>query len=87
MRYTRQDVINQIQINLQQMGCMVSQVVSVDRDEMNNQWRHACIQGGITFLPIKYIAVPDEMSGMTIQFPFYYCSLCGKLFVSRTLYD
>ena len=44
MRYTRQDVINQIQINLQQMGCMVSQVVSVDRDEMNNQWRHACIQ-------------------------------------------
>lgn len=87
MRYTRQDVINQIQINLQQSGCMVSQVVSVDRDEMNDLWRHACFQGGITQLPMQYINVPDEAYNMVIKFPFYYCRYCGKLFVSRTLYD
>lgn len=87
MRYTRQDVINQIQINLQQRGCMVSQVVSVDRDKMNDTWRHACMQAGITYLPMQYINVPYEEAGMVIQFPFYYCNACGKLFVSRTLYD
>lgn len=87
MRYTRQDVVNQIQINLQQQRCMVSQVVTVDRDEMNNQWRHACMQNGISFLPMQHVNVPVEDECRVIQFPFYYCNACGKLFVSRTLYD
>lgn len=87
MRYTRQDVVNQIQINLQQQRCMVSQVVTVDRDEMGNQWRHACMQNGISFLPMQHVNVPVEDECRVIQFPFYYCNACGKLFVSRTLYD
>lgn len=84
MYISRQEVINNIQMYISQSGCFVSKVETIE--EAPNYLRHACAEAGITFLPKQVVFVPQEY-GDCIQFPYYYCSLCGKLFVYRFLYD
>lgn len=83
MRVSRQDVIRQIIFNLQQSGYTVTETVNVE--DITETWRHACVYAGISFLPVRYIPVQTE--GGIIQFPYYFCEACGKLYVSRFLYD
>lgn len=84
MRYSRQEVIATIQSNLMASGCMVTKTETIE--EAPQCLRHACAEAGISFLPQQVILVPQEY-GNPIQFPYYYCNNCGKLFVYRFLYD
>lgn len=80
MRYSRQEVLNEIQMQLGN----VTQRVTID--ECPNELRHACMQTGVTKLPMRTFNVPLEGGG-NIQYPFYYCQYCGKLYAYRHLYD
>lgn len=61
----------------QQTGVAVSKMVKID--ECPSQLRHACVNGGITFLPQYYLTIPSAQGNLVVY--FYFCTLCGKLFV------
>lgn len=63
----------------------VSDIVS-NLEETPQQLRHSCMPTGITFLPIQYYPVQTEDAGL-IQYPYYLCTQCGKLYTYKYLYD
>lgn len=56
----------------------VSKVVKLD--EIDNQFRHACVQvGDVSFLGINYFPVP----ALGINVAFYFCTACGSLYIQK----
>lgn len=84
MRFTRTQVVQEIQIQLANSGCSVTQTVNIE--ETPQQLRHACFQTGVSFLPMQTFGVPIEDMGV-IPFNYYYCNKCGKLYAYKHLYD
>lgn len=80
MRYSRQEVVNELEAQLK----YVTQRVIID--DFPNELRHACFYTGVTKLPVQSFSVPTE-DNRVIPYPFYYCPKCGKLYVYRHLYD
>lgn len=60
-----------------QTGVAVTKTEKVE--ECPTSIRHACLNGGIRFLPQYYLTLPSVNGNITVY--FYFCTLCGKLFI------
>lgn len=60
-----------------QTGVAVTKTEKVE--ECPTSIRHACLNGGIRFLPQYYLTLPSVSGNITVY--FYFCTLCGKLFI------
>lgn len=84
MKFTRTQVVQEIQIQIQNRGNPVTQVVNIE--DIPQQLRHACMPLGVSFLSVQIFQVPTEDMGV-VPFNYFYCDKCGKLYVSKHLYD
>lgn len=73
-----QAIANDVGVNsMQRGGVGVSQIVKID--ECPDSVRHACMMGGISWLPKNIYSVQTEYG--VLQIPYYFCLTCGKLFI------
>lgn len=83
-KYSKSEIIEAIQIYCFQMTN--SQVSSVVRlEDFENTLRHSCVYTGVTFLPQYIWKVPSEYG--VVEVPYFFCPLCGKLYVYNHIYD
>lgn len=81
-KYSSTEIIYGIQSSLcAQYGTQFNFVIQRIED-FPPQFRHACAQGFISYLPQQVFSVTDK-EGLR-QFPFYFCPKCGKLYIPRT---
>lgn len=60
-----------------QTGVAVSKLEKIE--ECPSSVRHACLNGGIQFLPQYYLTIPSANGNIVVY--YYFCQCCGKLFV------
>lgn len=86
MRVTRPQVVEAIKNNCFMSTNVVPQT-QVNIDEVpTTGLRHSCLLSGVTILPMYQFPVCDEQMGET-ALPFFFCPLCGKLYVYRSLWE
>ena len=83
-RFTKAEVYQAIQEYCYQCtAVMVSEMVKIE--DFPDALRHSCFETGVAYLP-KYIwRVPIEYG--FVEVPYYFCSRCGKLYVSKYIYE
>ena len=72
------DIVNSIAYST---GIQVSEVKKIE--ELPNQMglRHSCLSSGVTFLQPQTFSFLHK-DGVTYNYIYFYCSLCGKLFIN-----
>lgn len=80
-KYSSAEIIYGIQSSLCSQYGMQFNFVIQRIEDFPPQFRHACAQGFISYLPQQVFSVTDK-EGLR-QFPFYFCPKCGKLFLPR----
>lgn len=82
-KYSSTEIIYGIQSSLcAQYGTQFNFVIQRIED-FPPQFRHACAQGFISYLPQQVFSVTDK-EGLR-QFPFYFCPKCGKLYIVKKI--
>lgn len=76
-RISKAEIKRMLAYSLQSSGCLVSDIVYVD--ETPNVIRHSCFKTGIAVLPKQVFSIPSPQGVLSV--PYYYCSVCGKVFI------
>lgn len=83
-RIPRAEVYQAIQMYCcQQTGTPVSIMEKIE--EFPDKLRHSCLNTGVVELEQYNWKVPSDYGEIGV--PFYFCPVCGKLFVSNNIYD
>lgn len=73
-----QMIANEVGVHsMQNGGSGVSQFVKIE--ECPETVRHACVMGGISYLPKQIYGFGTDYG--VVQVPYYFCNTCGKLFI------
>lgn len=83
-RVPKYQVYNMIALYVYQVyQTQVKQVIKLD--EVPDGLRHSCLYTGITFLPKQFYSLQSDIG--LIQIPYYFCSVCGNLYIYQNFYE